>query len=410
MKIAILTSSFPRHLGDHQGNFVWHLARRQVRQDHEVHIICPHIPGAPFHETMNGIHVHRFPYFYPYRLQSLASETGMFSAMSQSLLALFQIPLLLIGEFWCTLKIVRINRIDLLHCHWLVPSGLVGALYSYLTGIPHITSVHGSDLHLLKKNSFLRQLCRFITRNSTIITANSNYMKRQLLAVSPGYGKNIPVIPMGIDQIFPGPALAQDQKKGHGGGHLILNVGRLIDLKGTSFLIGAMPAVLAKVPDARLLVAGAGPNRDALIRQSCTLGLQDHVEFLGMVPPAELISYYPSADVFVLPSINHDGMTEGLGVVLLEAMASGCPVIGSNVGGIPDIIEDGKNGFLVPERDSAALAEKIVTLLSDTARADRFRQAGYVTIRNRFSWDIISRNFLETYKEALSRDSPRGTI
>jgi len=410
MKIALLTSSFPRYAGDYQGNFVWHLARRQVRQGHEVHIICPHIPGAPFHETMDGIDVHRFPYFYPYRLQRLASETGMYSAMSQSLLAFFQIPLFMMGEFWCTHKIVRRYKIDLVHSHWLVPSGLVGAVFQYLTGIPHITSVHGSDLHLLKKNILLCRLCRFITRNSTVITANSNYMKRQLFTVSPGYKKNIPVIPMGMDPIPPCPAPVKEHNKDPGAGHLILNAGRLIDLKGTSFLIGAMPAVLAKVPDARLLVAGAGPNRDALIQQSCTLGVQDHVEFPGMVPPAELRSYYSSADVFVLPSINHDGMTEGLGVVLLEAMACGCPVIGSNVGGIPDIIEDGKNGFLVPERDSTVLGEKIVTLLSDTALADRFRQEGYVTIRNCFSWDMITRKFLETYKEALSRNSPRGTI
>jgi glycosyltransferase involved in cell wall biosynthesis len=131
------------------------------------------------------------------------------------------------------------------------------------------------------------------------------------------------------------------------------------------------------------------------------LKLEDCITFLGTVNNSTLIGYYHCADVFVLPSIQKLGNTEGLGVVLLEAMASGCPVIGTNVGGIPDIITDGDNGFLVPERDSAQLAEKIIRLLSDAKLRETFRKNGYARIDESFSWDRISDKFASVYQQIL---------
>ncbi len=401
MIIALLTSSYPRFRGDHQGIFIWNLARKLVQQNHEVHVICPHIPDTQFQEKMDGITIHRFPYFYPYRLQRLTSESGMYSAIGHSLLASFQIPFLLLGQFICAVKVIQRNNISLIHSHWLVPSGLVAATIHFFGGMPHIATVHGSDLHVLKKKVILRWLCRFILWNSTVITVNSNYMKQQLLSLSPEYEKNILIIPMGTDADPLCPVTGFDVKKRFNAEQIILNVGRLINWKGTGFLIKAMPEVLNKYPHAKLLIAGSGPNMDSLIRETIALGIHDHVEFLGKVTQRDLVMYYRSADVFVLPSVIHDGMTEGLGTVLLEAMACGCPVIGSNVGGISDIIVDEENGFLVSEKNSAAIAEKIITLLSDNDLAARFRKAGYETIGLYFSWDTISNKFLETYEQAI---------
>jgi glycosyltransferase involved in cell wall biosynthesis len=190
-------------------------------------------------------------------------------------------------------------------------------------------------------------------------------------------------------------------KQRYGAGHLVLSAGRLIDWKGTEFLIRAMPAVLEKFPDTKLLIVGTGPERDTLIRLARELDLNDRVALPGTVPPADLPSYYRSADAFVLPSINRGGKTEGLGVVLLEAMASGCPVIGTNVGGIPDIITDGENGFLVPEQRPDLIAEKIVRIFTDTELQEKFRRNGMKRIHDSFSWDIISKDFSIVYDQVF---------
>jgi len=401
MKIAILTSSFPRYPGDFQGNFVFHQARGQVEHGDEVHVICPYIIGTQFHEIMDGITIHRFPYFYPYRLQCLYSETGMYSAIHHSFLAVFQLPFFFICQLNIVRNVLRSQKIDIIHSHWLIPQGLVGALLHSLTKIPHITTVHGTDANLLKRFTLLHRIGCFIIRNSEVITVNSRYMKQQLLTVSPECERKVRVIPMGINQVPFTAASFVDMKQHHRVGHIILSVGRLIDWKGTKFLIAAMPAVLVKYPDAKLFIIGTGPERDALIQCVRERGLGDRVEFFGTVPVADLRSYYRSADVFVLPSINYAGKTEGLGVVLLEAMAAGCPVIGSNVGGIPDIIIDGENGFLVPEQDPAAIAEKIVLIMSDAILREKFRKTGYTCIQESFSWSAITERFSAIYSYVI---------
>jgi glycosyltransferase involved in cell wall biosynthesis len=164
-----------------------------------------------------------------------------------------------------------------------------------------------------------------------------------------------------------------------------------------------MPAVLERFPDTKLLIVGTGPEREALILDAQELGLRDRVELVGTVPTRDLPSYYLSADVFVLPSITLKGKTEGLGVVLLEAMASGCPVIGSNVGGIPDIITDGENGFLVPEQNPGAMADKIIQIFSDANLREKFRENAYERIGESFTWDKIGKCFSEVYSETLDQ-------
>jgi len=198
-----------------------------------------------------------------------------------------------------------------------------------------------------------------------------------------------------------------DLKRDPGTKHRILSVGRLIDWKGTIHLIEAMPKVLSDFSDASLLIIGSGPEKGHLLQRTHELSLEDHVKFPGTVSDEDLQTCYHTADVFVLPSITKDGKTEGLGVVLLEAMASGCPVIGSNVGGIPDIITDGETGFLVPEQRPDILAEKILRILADTELQEKFRRNGLIRVNKSFSWETISKQFSEVYGAVLERDEKR---
>ena len=186
--------------------------------------------------------------------------------------------------------------------------------------------------------------------------------------------------------------------------YLILSVGRLIDWKGTKYLITAMKEIIKKIPNAKLVIGGIGPEKENLEKLTEELKLKNNVIFTGYIEDIDLLKYYASSDIFVLPSINLNGHTETLGVVLLEAMACGTPVIGSNVGGIPDIIKDGYNGFLVSEKSPEDLADKIIELLSNKELAEEFATNGLKTVQEKFSWISVTERFIEVYEEFKSTE------
>lgn len=149
-----------------------------------------------------------------------------------------------------------------------------------------------------------------------------------------------------------------------------------------------------EIPNIQLAFLGDGELKDALLRQTKTLGLENHVLFFGMrddVP--EIMS---CSDLFVLPSVN-----EGFGVVLLEAMAMKCPIVATNVGGVPEVVLDGETGILVPPKDSAQLAIGIIKLLKDSSLAKRLSDGGYQRLVTCFSIEDTVLKMERLYKELL---------
>jgi N-acetyl-alpha-D-glucosaminyl L-malate synthase BshA len=401
VKILILTSSYPIQEGTHEGGFVADLVTRLPKRGVLPVVLAPHFPGGLFKEFRDGITIFRFPYFFPFRFERLAYGSGLLFNIRRDFFAFAGIIPFCKAEFIWTRGILFREKADIIHTHWLIPQGFIGAVLNHIMGIPHVATVHGSDLALIKKSTVLTRICSFIIHHSDAITVNSSYTRQLLVSIVPVAEKKIQVIPMGVDpQKFVVEAGSRSVKK-NASDRIILNVGRLIDWKGTHFLIEALPEVLRHVQNVRLIIIGTGPEEESLRQKVRELKLEDCIIFLGAVNNSTLIGYYHSADIFVLPSIQKSGNTEGLGVVLLEAMASGCPVIGTNVGGIPDIITNGENGFLVPERDSVQLAEKIIQLLSDAKLRETFRKNGYAKIDEPFSWDRISEKFASVYHQIL---------
>ena len=241
MKILILTSSFPYYEGDHHSNFIFHHALGQVNQGNEVHVLSPHIPGTPFFEIMTCINVHRFPYFYPFHFQRLTSDTGMYSALRHSLLAILQLPLFLISELYCTWQIIFQYKIDIIHSHWFVPSGFAGAAIAFIGRKPHVVTSHVLDANLFGKYRFFIPILSVIVASADMITTNSRYTKQQIEALVP-----LPcpcrVIPMGVDLPHYPPSLKGSR------GHTILFVGRLVEWKGIDTLIRSMTFVKKKNP------------------------------------------------------------------------------------------------------------------------------------------------------------------
>jgi glycosyltransferase involved in cell wall biosynthesis len=176
------------------------------------------------------------------------------------------------------------------------------------------------------------------------------------------------------------------------------------------YLIKALPEVIEKHSGANLVVVGSGPCKRDLVGVTERLDLQSKVTFVNAVSQEELVRYYSEARVFVLPSIvNDQGETEGLGLVLLEAMASGVPVIGTGVGGIPDIIKNGETGLLAHQRNPHDLAEKILRLLDDEALRRKLAEKGADFVMKEFSWTVVAEKFKTIYEEASQENQrPRS--
>ncbi len=404
MKVCILTTSFPRFKGDSAGIFIYHLSRWLVKKGVNIEVIAPHDPGCHFTEKWENIRIRRFPYFYPFQLQRLCYGSGIAKNIKNNLPAILQLPFLCASEFLYSLAVFKKTKPDIIHAHWSLPQGLIGIIAKRIFKIPCVTSIHGSDVYGLR-SAFFKALNSMVIRNSDACTANS--MATARIARKVCGNDNVNVLPMGVDTEYFSKThdVASLKRKLKIEGPVILFVGRLIDWKGTAYLIKAMPETLQRFPTAKALIIGSGPLKAELVGLAATLALQEHVIFIDEVPQEELVAFYSMADIFVLPSIvNENGETEGLGVVLLEAMACGLPVIASNVGGIPDIIKDGETGLLVRQKDARSLSDQIIRLLSDDNLRKEVLINGQNLIKAEFSWEIVTDKFIEIYREVLRRN------
>jgi glycosyltransferase involved in cell wall biosynthesis len=205
----------------------------------------------------------------------------------------------------------------------------------------------------------------------------------------------IETIPNGIDGSAFDIPVDRDAKRrelGIPGDAMIIGIAaRLSPPKGVTHILRALPDIVARVPRVALIVAGEGPLEQDLRAETARLGLGDHVKFVG--PRADMPELLKLFDLYVLPSVS-----EGLPMVLLEAMAAGCPIVATSVGGVPSAIEDGVNGLLVPPQNPAMLARAVVLALGDAALRRRLALAGKQAFAARFSAETMTRRYERLYR------------
>ncbi len=401
MRICILTTSFPLYKGITIGAHVLQQARRLLELGVQVDVLAPHHPGAPRHEMMDNISVFRFRYMWPQRWQTLCYGAGIPANLQKGLWTKLQLPFLLLMLFVSTLRIAR--RSDIIHAHWSL-SGLAGVMAGKLLGKPVVVMLHHG------KASVRRDLAiRFVAKVADCILCNSHHTLSKLLQAE--VPKNYRVISPGVDverfhpQVDKTPFYSRERGIPQNR-PIILSLGRLIEWKGFQYLIDAM-GIIRTDPLPFLLIGWRGPLRKQLEQQVQQKGLKDCVRIVPHIPFEIIHHYYRAADVFVLPSIiDKEGNTEGLGVVLLEALACGVPCVASHVGGISDIIQDGKNGFLVEPRNPEALALKITTLIEDGRLRKEMSEYGRQFVVKNFSWRVKAQEQYEMYQNLtqMNRD------
>jgi glycosyltransferase involved in cell wall biosynthesis len=393
--LLVLTSTFPKSINDSTPPFVFQLCSHLLPH-FDVTVLTPAVSKAPEAETLQGVKVQRFHYFWPRPLERLA-DGAILENLSRSPWLYLQAPFLVLFELIAALRLARATRPDVIHAHWFVPQGIVAVLVSRILKIPVVVTAHGGDVYGLR-GRLSDALRKALASRCEAITVVSRDMATKVPQVTSHRGEPPKVMPMGVDT----QRFSARRERGRDSDQIILFVGRLAEKKGVEYLIRAFPDVLVQHPDARLVLVGDGPCRGELETLSSQLGLANRVRFAGAQPPAELPRFYGDSRMFLAPSVvAMSGDTEGLPVVLPEAMAAGCPAIGTSVGGIPDIVVSGRTGLVVEPRSPEALAAAINQLLDSPTEAQRMGALARRWVRRKFDWRQVAKRYADVLTQAV---------
>lgn len=366
MKILIVTSNYPRWQGDSTTPFVHNFAAELVKQGQQVRVLAPHFPGASLSEKIDGVEVKRFRYWYPLSGENVCYQGGALGNLKKNPLAKLKLPVLVLCEILSLLKEVVFWKPGLINSHWLIPQGFVAGIVASMTATRHVASVHGGDVFALD-TKMMNRFKRFAIRSAEAVTVNSSVSEAKVREIAPKTETRLIRMPTGI--VDHGPrkkSTIRELRKSlrqHEEEKLILFVGRLSEEKGIDDAIKALTE-LQNTFSVRLVIVGDGHDRAQFEQLAGSLGVLEIVNFEGWKDKEDVYDYFAAADVFVGPSKRGgDGWIEAQGLTFVEAMLNGCPVIGSDIGGIPDAVKEGKTGWLVKPGAPQALAEKIKFVL-----------------------------------------------
>jgi glycosyltransferase involved in cell wall biosynthesis len=412
MKICALTHTYPRFVHDINAPFVEQLMERIAARGEDVAVLTAFDPAWNRHPEDHSVDIRTYRYIWPDRLHILGYSRTIEGNVRFRKRVLALSPLLFFFGFRAFLRLVRERRPDVLHAHWILPNGFIAALVSRATGTPLLIQLHGSDVFTAEKNALFRWMARFAAARASFISSPSPDLAARLVALGADTGK-IGIVPNTVeagfcDTVTGGDVAALRNRLGvPPGARIVLAMGRMVHVKGFSYLLEAYARVAGEFPDVVLLLAGGGVLYDELRALADSLGIAGRVIMPGAVNREEVPVYFRAAELFVVPSIRHEsGAVDGLPVVVPEAMAAGLPIIASGVGGIPVLVCDGVTGALVPERDPPALADALRRLLADPATCRRYGERARRIIECSVNYERIAEHFSRLYREIAGRTPP----
>lgn len=391
MKIAFITFQYPPFVQGGAGTYAYNLTRELARLGHELHVIAPRVAGYGKESVEEGVFVHRLgfqnkpflaalSFWFSLRkdFSSLEQRAGGFDVVHDNGLSAFSL----------NSKAVSCPRAVTIH--HLARTTLKALEASFLGRVRNLRGEIGIS-------PFIEPIC---IRRADRIIAVSQFTKQDIMSVFGIPESKIAVIYHGVhpeDYVLPEEARAEIRNGlGINSQQMILFAGKLAPRKGVDVLIRALPQVLKEV-EVKLVLAGSGNQQDYQ-HLAQTLGISDKIRFVGRVPDDALRLLFSSCDLFVLPS-----RLEGLGIVILEAMAAGKPVVATNVGGIPELIESGQNGILVEANNEGKLAGAIVKVLSNKSLAQIIGENNMKKARERFSWEVAAQKTERVYNELIKK-------
>lgn len=381
MNILMVNYEFPPLGGG--GGIAHQILASELSKRHRVDVVTSHMRDLPRHEVTGGVRIYRTPVLLRTRRQTA------------SLASLLTFP---VGGLFRSLRLARARRYDVVSTFFAVPSGVVSMVVSGVFQLPHVLTIIGGDIHdpsrafSPSRHAVLRKVVSMALDQADRVVAISSYVRERALSIY-APNKDIRVIGLGM-----APPVVRQMTRAEAGyspeEFIVVSVGRLVRRKGFRHLIESVKYIGDS--RVRVLIIGEGPERpnlDALIRQ---LDLESKVELLGFVPEEKKLQYLSIADVFVLPSIY-----EGFGLVFLEAMHCGLPIITTNVGGQADFLDDAKTGFLLDGADAFQIADGIKALLDYPLVRKEMSEFNAERVKD-FNIEKVAGQYERVFEEAIA--------
>jgi glycosyltransferase involved in cell wall biosynthesis len=350
-------------------------AEELVRQGFDARVVCGTNSNSPEMFEKNGVRYHAFPFRkreefpdFGTRFRKLCKRISFARNCMEFMLK---------------------EDFDIIHVHKPFEFPVMYYLREKGSKSKVVFGSHGTDFFMTDRFFFRR-----------VVDASVSCSKFNALEVQGRYGIYPEVIYNGAEADKFSPADVAEARKHCGlgeGPSYIGTVGRLIGLKGVQTLLDAMPAILKERPETMLLIIGDGPYQSGLEKLTAELGLGNKVFFIGRIEHDQLPMWMNSLDVLVQPSIGD----ESFGIIIAEAMSCGKPVVATLSGGVPEIVSDGKTGFIVPKREEKLLAEKIALLLRDKNLAAAMGIKARERVIAEFTWEKVAQRLIRVYNEVL---------
>jgi glycosyltransferase involved in cell wall biosynthesis len=400
MKVVILSWEYPPRIIGGLGTHVHQLAVNLARLGVNVHVITKDAPGASDFESSEGVQIHRVPLYPP----EIPQEDWV-SWTLQFNVALLEKAIPLINE--------RIGKVHVLHAHdWLVAHAAIALKHAYR--IPLVATIHATEYGRHQGNlpgpmqKLIHQIEWWLTFESVRTICCSNYMQDEVIRIFELPEDKVSVIPNGIEyDLFRTDAKSEQLRRQfiEPDSRMVFFVGRLVYEKGVQTVIEAMPKVLEEVPDLRFLVAGTGPHTRALQVMIDELGLADKIKLLGFVDADVLVKFYKCADLTVVPSLY-----EPFGMVVLEAMVAGCPVIVADTGGLKEIVVHEETGLCFKPGNPESLAQAMIRVLKNEDLAQRLTSDAHKFIEEKYNWELIARHTVDIYQRSIKEYEYRPRV
>lgn len=387
MKILMLTWEYPPRIVGGIARVVHDLSKRLIKDGHDVTVVTYREGELPYYENDKGVEV--------YRVDNYMITPNNFIDW------IMQLNFNLVAK--ASELIAKEGNFDVIHAHdWLVANAAKTLKHAY--NIPLVSTIHATEsgrnsgIHD-ETQRYINDTEWMLTYESTEVIVNSNFMKGHIQGLFGLPFDKINVIPNGINLTnFNGierdyefrRQYALDNEK------IILYMGRLVYEKGIQHLIAAMPKILDNYHDAKLIIAGKGGMIDELKAQVEYMGISNKVYFTGYLDAKQVQKMYKCADVAVFPSTY-----EPFGIVALEAMLAGVPIVVSDVGGLNEIVEHGVTGMKSYAGNSNSIADSILTLLYDHALAAKVAKNAKAKVKELYNWNKIAQDTHFTYQKAI---------
>lgn len=403
--VVMVTSSYPRFAGDSVGTFMEPIATSVAARGHEVHVVAPWHPLVARPRVADGVHFHFYKYAPIPSLNVFGYAAAMRADVSLRAAAFVAAPLALSAGWWAARRVARRHRATIMHGHWVIPGGVTAALAA--PDLPLVISLHGSDVYVAETLAPARVAAGTAFRRAAFVTACSADLARRAIALGAAPDR-ITVVPYGVDagrfrpdpQSRPRLRAELDVREGQ---LLIAAAGRLVRKKGFEYLIDA----IARSADTVLALAGDGTLHDELRERAAAAGAAGRVRFLGNRTQDDVAALFAAADVIVVPSVRDDaGNVDGLPNVVMEALASGTPLITTDAGGIGAVVEHDLTALIIAERDVDAILGALERL-RDAQTRERLGSAAREMVQRRFGWDRTAQQMEDAYARALAFKSMR---